>query len=490
MLFNSIGFLIFFPIVTFLYFVIPHKYRWFLLLLASCYFYMSFVPVYILILFFTIAVDYVAGRLIEPVQGKRRYIFLLISIMANVGVLFFFKYFNFFNNNLAQFSGVLGWNYPIKNLAILLPVGLSFHTFQSMSYVIEVFRGRQKSERNIGIFALYVMFYPQLVAGPIERPQNLLHQFYEKHEFSIDRIGSGLRRMLWGFFKKIVIADRLSFFVGQVFDNVYDYKGISLVIATIFFAFQIYCDFSGYSDIALGSAEIMGFKLMKNFDRPYISRSISEFWKRWHISLSTWFKDYVYIPLGGNRAVWWRVSFNILVVFLLSGLWHGASWTYIFWGVLNGLYLIISIWTVKIRKNFSTLIGLNQVPLVKKIWQIGVTFSLTCFAWIFFRANSLVDAKYIVNNIFVGWSNLVNNIGNLSFIKENIFLRQKSTEFLLAIFGIIFLLIVEWWQEKISKSTVVDSVKPWLRTIAYVVILFLIFFLGEFKSPQFIYFQF
>jgi len=451
---------------------------------------MSFVPIYILILFFTIIVDYAAGRLIENAQGKKRKFFLILSIVANVGVLFFFKYFNFFNHNIAHLTGVLGWNYPIKNLAILLPIGLSFHTFQSMSYTIEVFRGRQKSERNIGIFALYVMFYPQLVAGPIERPQNLLHQFYEKHEFNLQRVGSGLQRMLWGFFKKAVIADRLSSFVNQVFNNVYDYKGISLIIATVFFAFQIYCDFSGYSDIALGAAEIMGFKLMQNFDRPYISRSISEFWKRWHISLSSWFRDYVYIPLGGNRVVWWRISLNIMIVFLLSGLWHGANWTYIFWGVLNGIYLVISIWTTSIRKNISAVIGLDKLPKIQKIWQMSATFSLTCFAWIFFRANTLVDAKYIVKNIFTGWSNFLHNINNLTFLKEYILMRQNPTEFVIAILGILFLLSAEWWQTKTTALTTGIAARPWLKTVAYAIILFLIFFLGEFKNQQFIYFQF
>jgi len=490
MLFNSVIFLIFFPIVTFLYFVMPHRYRWLLLLLASCYFYMSFVPVYILILFFTIAVDFIAGRYIEKSSGKRRKLFLILSILANVGVLFFFKYFNFFNHNMIRAVGLLGWNYPIKDLTFLLPVGLSFHTFQSISYTIEVFRGNQKSERHFGIFALYVMFYPQLVAGPIERPQNLLHQFYEKHQFDFERVGSGLRRMLWGFFKKIVIADRLSFFVSQVFNNVYDYQGISLVIATVFFAFQIYCDFSGYTDIALGAAEVMGFKLMNNFNRPYISRSISEFWKRWHISLSTWFRDYVYIPLGGNRVIWWRVGINILIVFLLSGLWHGANWTYIFWGGLNGLYLISSSLTVAIRKKITSIIGLDHFPKIQKLWQIGITFSLTCFAWIFFRANTFVDAKYIIKNIFLGWGNFLSNINNLTFLKDNILMGKNLAEFMLAIMGILFLLLAEWWQEKSTIFTQSLKVKSFLRVLAVATIIFAIFFLGEFKNQQFIYFRF
>ena len=268
MLFNSIHFAIFFVVVTTLYFVLAHKYRWLLLLSASCYFYMAFVPVYILILGFTIVVDYFAGIYLENSSGKQRKIYLIASLIANIGVLAFFKYYNFLNDNLSVLLNGLGYQNSIPRLSILLPIGLSFHTFQAMSYTIEVYRGRQPAERNFGIYALYVMFYPQLVAGPIERPQNLLHQFYEKHPFDYERIVSGLRQMLWGLFKKIVIADRLAIYVNTVYNNAEHHNGNTLVVATIFFAFQIYCDFSGYSDIAIGAARVMGFKLMTNFNRP------------------------------------------------------------------------------------------------------------------------------------------------------------------------------------------------------------------------------
>jgi alginate O-acetyltransferase complex protein AlgI len=307
MLFNSIDFLIFFPAVTILYFLLPHKFRWSLLLVSSCVFYMFFIPKYIIILAFTITIDYFAGIFLEKIKEDKRRIFLIISIISNIGILFVFKYFNFFNFNIHKVAEFLHWNYSFEGLKIILPIGLSFHTFQSLSYIIEIYIGKQKAEKNFGIFALYVMFYPQLVAGPIERPQNVLHQFHEKHSFDFEQLVDGLKIILWGLFKKVVIADRLSLFVNQVYGNPESHKGIQFIIATIFFGFQIYCDFSGYSDIAIGSAKVMGFKLMVNFNRPYLSKSISEFWTRWHISLSSWFRDYVYIPLGGNRAARSRV---------------------------------------------------------------------------------------------------------------------------------------------------------------------------------------
>ena len=484
MIFNSVIFLVFFPIVTFLYFALPHKYRWFLLLSASVYFYMSFVPEYILILALTIAIDYIAGIWIEKSHSKKRKVFLILSLIANISILFFFKYFNFFNHNLEKIADLLDWNYSITSLKILLPVGLSFHTFQSMSYTIEVYRGHQKAERNFGIFALYVMFYPQLVAGPIERPQNLLHQFHEKHQFEIDRLGRGLRLMVWGFFKKIVIADRLAVFVNQVFNNVYDYHGVSLLIAVIFFAFQIYCDFSGYSDIAIGAADVMGFKLMKNFNRPYISASISEFWTRWHISLSSWFKDYVYIPLGGSRVAFWQWNLNLIIVFLISGLWHGARWTFVFWGLLNGLYLIGENFGKKYGADLSKHLKLNHYPRLQKIGQIIFTFTLTCFAWIFFRANTFRDAFYIIKNIFSGWSNLFGQIQDSKFVYEFIYLKEFPAAFYLGIGSIITLLILENWRERRWHLA------PWQRTTLYLLLVFLIFFVGEFKDQQFIYFQF
>jgi len=292
---------------------------------------MSFVPAYILILGFTIVIDYFAGILIEQSSGNKRNFYLILSIAANVGVLAVFKYYNFLNDNLTAILGDFGYQNKIPYLSILLPIGLSFHTFQAMSYTIEVYRGHQKAERHFGIYSLYVMFYPQLVAGPIERPQNILPQMHAKHEFKYENVVEGLRLMLWGFFKKIVIADRLAIYVDAVYNNADKHSGITLITATVFFAFQIYCDFSGYTDIARGAARVMGYELMLNFRRPYLAKSIKEFWSRWHISLSTWFRDYLYIPLGGNRVPIPRWYLNLMIVFMISRLWHGAALTYIIW---------------------------------------------------------------------------------------------------------------------------------------------------------------
>ena len=329
MLFNSFHFLVFFIVVTSLYFALPYKNRWFLLLISSCYFYMAFVPIYILILGFTIVIDYFAGIYIENATGKKKKFYLIFSLIANIGVLAIFKYYNFINANLSFLLHGFALTNPLPYLSILLPIGLSFHTFQAMSYTIEVYRGNQKAERHFGIYSLYVMFYPQLVAGPIERPQNLLHQFRERYDFNYERVTSGLRLMAWGLFKKVVIADRLAIVVDTVYNNPEQHNSLTLIIATIFFAFQIFCDFSGYSDMAIGAARVMGFKLMTNFDKPYQSKSIHEFWKRWHISLSTWFRDYFYISLGGNRVSIPRWYLNLFLVFLVSGLWHGANWTFV-----------------------------------------------------------------------------------------------------------------------------------------------------------------
>ncbi len=488
MLFNSTIFYIFFPIVTFLYFVFPYKYRWLILLCASVYFYMSFIPEYIFILALIILVDYYAGIFIEQAPQKSKKRFLLISLLTNISILCIFKYVNFFPQVIVFLSSLWGTNHTQSGHEILLPIGLSFHTFQGMSYTIEVYRGHQKAERNLGIFALYVMFFPQLMAGPIERPQNLLHQFYKKHKFKLEQLGRGIKLIIWGLFKKAVIADRLAFFVNQVFDNVYNYKGISLVIATVFFAFQIYCDFSGYTDIALGTAELLGFKLMRNFNRPYFAHSISDFWQRWHISLSSWFRDYLYKPLGGNRVSWWRWQFNVLVTFLVSGIWHGSHWTFIVWGILHGIYILV-------ENNFKSPLskfykGNDNKSVVQRIIMTSATFILVCFAWIFFRANSLNNAYYIISHLLSGWDEVLHEINNSQFIKNYIFLGQNRIEFVLGILAIVFLLVAEWLQDSTATLLIIVRDKPWIKSFVYTILLFLIFLLGEFKSQQFIYFRF
>ena len=482
MLFNSFEFIVFFILVTTSYFLLPHKFRWLLLLVASCYFYMAFVPIYILILFGTILIDYFAGILIENAEGKKRKSFLILSLFANIGVLAVFKYYNFFATNINELLS----SFSLKNiplLRILLPIGLSFHTFQAMSYTIEVYRGNQKAERHFGIYSLYVMFYPQLVAGPIERPQNILHQFYEKHSFNWTNFEEGAKKILWGFFKKVVIADRLALVVGNVYNHPQGHNGLEIILATIFFSFQIYCDFSGYSDIALGAAEMMGFKLMTNFNKPYFASSISEFWKRWHISLSTWFRDYLYISLGGNRVSKWRIYLNMFIVFLVSGLWHGANWTFIVWGALHGTYLMIE--QLISRKSKS------EISNSKRNIKIGINFILVAFAWIFFRATSMKDAMYIVSHIGNGW-----RFTSFKFYQDTV-AKLGSGDLLYGTFNItisLLLIFILLFIEKISKHRnpidLADRVPVLLKWTIYYIIILSICILGVYDNKEFIYFQF
>lgn len=487
MLFNSIEFLIFFPLVTVLYFLIEHKYRWLLLLVASCYFYMVFRPIYILILAFTIVIDYYAGILIEQSRGGRKKWYLIASLIANIGVLAIFKYYNFFASVInTQFDT----HSPLLN--ILLPVGLSFHTFQAMSYTFEVYRGNQKAERHFGIYALYVMFYPQLVAGPIERPQNILHQFHIKHHFNYELAKSGLLLMTWGMFKKVVIADRLAVFVNQVFDHSTDYSGPSVIMAAVFFSFQIFCDFSGYSDIAIGSAQVMGFTLMKNFDRPYSSKSISEFWRRWHISLSTWFRDYLYIPLGGNRVSKPRAYLNQFIIFLVSGLWHGANWNYIIWGVLHGFYLVFAIMSAKPRAYLRSVTGIAKVPLLDNTLQTLTTFALVSFAWIFFRADYYnTDVMWnLVKSVGRGWPT-IQEFFTTEYFMDNICLGQRRRQFIIAVLLIIFMECVHRIHRNKSIRASLAQRPTWIRWTLYVVTILVILYFGVFdNTPQFIYFQF
>jgi D-alanyl-lipoteichoic acid acyltransferase DltB (MBOAT superfamily) len=478
MLFNSLEFLVFFPIVVALYYFLPHKYRWGLLLISSCYFYMVFVPVYILILGFTIVIDYFAGIWLENARGSKRKLLLIASIIANTGVLAVFKYYNFLNENLTVLLKGFTIENPIPFLSILLPIGLSFHTFQAMSYTIEVYRHNQKAERNFGIYALYVMFFPQLVAGPIERPQNMLHQFHRESKLDYRNIAEGLKHIAWGMFKKVVIADRISEYVNVVYNSPYDFKGTQLLIATLFFSFQIYCDFSGYSSIAIGTARILGINLMTNFRRPYLSDSIREFWHRWHISLSSWFRDYLYIPLGGSRVRVSRAYLNIFIVFLVSGLWHGANWTFVIWGGLHGFYQMFGKFTQPVRDKINQATGLTRSPGFLKFSQILVTFFLATFAWIFFRAKSLDDAIYIISNIFK-----FETVQNLNLFKF-------SVDMYLSIFLIIMLLVIEVLEEKIKLSESLKVSPAFVRWTVYGASIIAMVVLGVWKSADFIYFQF
>jgi len=432
------------------------------LLIASSYFYMVFIPWYILILLFVIAVDYFAAIGIEKAHGKKRKWLLIVSLTANIGILVVFKYYNFLTDNLTALFHSLGIGYSIPYLSLLLPIGLSFHTFQAMAYTIEVYRGNQKAERHIGIYALYVLFYPQLVAGPIERPQNLIPQLYQEHNFDHEQFKSGLLKMAWGFFKKVVIADRLSLVVDNAYNNAGMQNSTTLLIATLFFSFQIYCDFSGYSDIAIGAARVMGIRLMENFRTPYFSKSITEFWQRWHISLSSWFRDYVYIPLGGNRVSASRWWFNIIFVFIISGLWHGAKWTFIVWGLFHGFCVLME----SIKNKWMPELKFN------KYIQAGLTFLLVSFGWIFFRSNNLTDAKGIIGSLF-------------SFAKYQIPqfpINHAEVIFSCLLIGI--LMAKEKWN--IQLTTKRDA----LFYPCFITLVLSCYLFGIFNYKQFIYFQF
>jgi D-alanyl-lipoteichoic acid acyltransferase DltB (MBOAT superfamily) len=452
---------------------------------------MAFIPAYILILLFTIAIDYITGIAIERSAGIQRRAFLVMSLIANIGVLAVFKYGNFAAANAAHIARLLDLHYPLKVVEIILPIGLSFHTFQAMSYTIEVYRGRQRAERHFGIYALYVMFYPQLVAGPIERPQNLLHQFYERHEFDGQRVADGLGRMLWGMLKKIVIADRMAVIVNTVYARPHTFSATTLLLATWCFAIQIYADFSAYSDIAIGAARVMGFTLMENFDRPYLSASVAEFWRRWHISLSTWFRDYLYIPLGGSRMPRPRWFFNLMIVFLISGLWHGANWTYLAWGALHGLYFIFAIVTEPARRRATCLIGLDRYPHLHRALRVVITFNLVAFIWIFFRAANVSEAGYIALRILTGaWRALAHvrrALGGLPHLT----IGPIGPEFLrVSLYLLIATGAVHLLRQRGSITRSLENQPAWLRWSAYYAMVFTILLAGTFGSQSFIYFQF
>jgi D-alanyl-lipoteichoic acid acyltransferase DltB (MBOAT superfamily) len=480
MIFTSLSFCVFFIVVTTLYYALPWHARWKMLLVASCYFYMFFYPPYILILLVTIIIDYTMGILIAGAEGHRRKVFLIISILSTCAVLFCFKYYNFFVQSVERAAAVFGFNPDFPLSLLLLPLGLSFHTFQGLSYVIEVYRGNQKPEHNLGIYSLYVMFYPQLVAGPIERPQNLLHQFYENHQFNLHQIMGGLSMMAWGFFQKMVIADRTANYVNSAYGNLQTSSGLQLLIATVLFTVQIYGDFAGYSAIAIGAARVMGFELMTNFNHPYFSKSIAEYWSRWHISLSTWLKDYVYFPLFGSHEVTLsRHYVNLVITFAVSGLWHGANWTFVIWGLYYGVVLVIE-------------------GLCGKWWRKGlawtaarhvVTLSLVLVGSVFFRAPSVTQALDILGRIATSV-----NLDRSSL--QNAVLLTTGDSSALPVFAITWLLIalmftVEALQEKrlfVFKPLVEHSIA--MQATGIILLVQVVILFGSLRASSFIYFQF
>ncbi|MDO8999414.1 MAG: MBOAT family O-acyltransferase [Bacteroidota bacterium] len=468
MLFNSLHFLLFLPIVVGLYYLLPQKYRWVLIFFASCYFYMVFVPEYILILFLIIIIDYISALTIERVNGRLKLFYLIASLTANIGLLAFFKYFNFFNENLASVFSLFGMEFQSANFNIILPIGLSFHTFQSMSYTIEVYRGKQKAERHLGYFANYVLFFPQMVAGPIERYETLGNSLKSEHKPLYQNFSDGFKLILFGLFIKMAVADNIAPYVNQIYLDPLKYSSSQVLLSVFLFSFQIYADFFGYSTIALGSAKLLGVNIMDNFKTPYLAKSVSEFWTRWHISLSTWFRDYLYIPLGGNRVKIPRWSLNILIVFMISGLWHGASWTFVVWGALHGLVLLIERYFSKLFKfEIKSKWSLLNIFLVIK------TFIITSFIWIFFRAENFQKAKDMFKAIAKNHSAPAIDIDVL---------------YALMFSGLIIVFDIFLYNSRFDSK--LNTFKTLYRWAFYSLILFCLMALSGTQKFTFIYFQF
>ena len=482
MLFTTFDFVLFFVVVASANFALPHRFRWMLLLASSYFFYMCWNPAYVVLIMTTTLIDYGAGRLMGPAGAKTgRKKFLVLSLVCNLGLLFSFKYLNFFNHALNNLLGAFDVQLSIPGLNLLLPVGISFYTFQSLSYAIDVYSGKREPEKHLGIYALYVSFFPQLVAGPIERSTKLLPQFFKVVSIDYERIVLGLRRVLWGFFKKLVIADRLGLVVDSVFSSPQDYSGLPLILASFCFTLQIYFDFSAYSDIAIGTARIFGFNIMENFRAPYFARSIRDFWRRWHISLSNWFRDYLYIPLGGNRTKVRRWQLNILVVFLLCGLWHGANWTFLAWGALHGTLLLLSRATRLARDRVYSTLGLGDESLVRNALRVLFTFHLVVLGWILFRADSIADAGYI-------FAHLLDFSGASADLPEAMWgLSSMLLLFLLTITTAVF---DHWLQDSGNIDRFLTQRPRWLRWALYIALILMIFNLGVVDEVPFIYFQF
>lgn len=454
---------------------------------------MAFIPYYILILFYLIAIDFVAGLAIERSDGRRRGLFLIISIVANIGTLVFFKYFNFFNANVAGVASLLHWNYSPWLLAIALPLGLSFHTFQSLAYVIEVYKGRYPAEKNLGIYALYVMFFPQLVAGPIERPQQLLPQLHEPHDFSEENAVQGLRIMLWGFFKKVVVADTIGVLVDTVYGNLHGVSGVMLCIAAVAFAIQLYADFSGYSDIARGSAKVLGITLVNNFDTPYFTKSIADFWRRWHISLSSWFRDYLYQPLA---LVWSRrASRNglyaaLFFTFVVIGLWHGAGWNFIVFGALFGAYSVVGLMTKKIRTRIAEKIGLVRLPRLYSFLQMITTFALVAIGLVFFRAPSLTDAWYVISHLWTGWGSTFSKEFWVTKIFDQVATGLPNSRLFFLPVSCAIMLFGEYFERTKNILARLAARPLWFRWGAYYALIVVMLVFGYYQQRTFIYFQF
>ena len=478
MLFNSFEYFLFLPAVVLLYFLLPFKWRNPFLLIASYYFYMSWKWEFGFLMLFTSAVNYVAGLKINASKDRRsQRLWMTMAIVASLGVLVYFKYANFFIAEASALLRILGADVRESYLKVILPVGISFFTFQALSYTIDLYKGKMHVEKNFINFTLFVSFFPQLVAGPIERATNLLDQFKKEQHFSSERLLEGSKLIIWGLFKKVVIADRLAAYVEQIYASPEVFGGSTLFLATFFFAFQIYCDFSGYSDIAIGSAHILGFRLMQNFNLPYLAKSVRDFWHRWHISLSTWFADYVYKPLGGNRVSTGRWMFNIMAVYLVSGLWHGANWTFIIWGGIFGVLYILEFLGDKLLKSAR----LDRVFYKSKFihpFRVAVIFLAVLVSWVFFRADNTGDAWHIITHMFTGWDRLP-------------YLGSSAFETVLGFALILLLYTIQILQYRgVASIYMGPTVVPRsMRWAGYALLLVMIAMFGV-SSEQFIYFQF
>lgn len=482
MLFNSLSFAIFLPIVFVLYWFLTKgnlKLQNILLLVSSYFFYACWDWRFMFLLIFSTLLDYFTGiKIHDAINKKKKLFWLWLSIGINLGFLGVFKYYNFFAESFAKGLSLLGMKANLGSLQVILPVGISFYTFHGLSYVLDLYKNRIKPERNFIDYSVFVSFFPLLVAGPIERATHLLPQIRKKREFDYSKAVDGLRQILWGLFKKIVIADNCAEYANTIFNNSADYSGSTLVLGALFFTFQIYCDFSGYSDIALGTARLFGIDLLRNFAFPYFSRDVAEFWRRWHISLSSWFKDYLYIPLGGSKGGIWMKIRNTFIIFIVSGFWHGANWTFIVWGFLNALYIMPSIIFSTNRKNLDIVAKGKYLPTLTDLISIGITFNLTVFAWIFFRATNVANAFNYISEIF---SSSLFTIPHFPGIEKIV-----PTVFLTGIF-----LIIEWLgreQQYAIAQLGVKWHKPVRWAMYYAIILIIYIFAGSEK--QFIYFQF
>lgn len=483
----SLSFFIFLFIVIGLYCLVPQRFRWVVLLGASYYFYGTFKLQYVVLIAASTITTYFTALLIQKNQKKSiRKNYLLIAIIFNLGLLFVFKYYNFFNNSIMSILSF--FEIPQKNhlLHLIIPVGISFYIFQLVSYTIDVYRGNKTAERHLGLFALYVAFFPKLLAGPIERATQFFSQLHKGLQPDWEQATNGFKLMVWGLFKKVVVADRLAVFVDIVFNDPANYGGPSLAIAVFLYSFQIYCDFSGYTDVAIGVSQVFGVKLMDNFDRPYSARSIAEFWRRWHISFSTWLRDYLYIPLGGNRVDPARLYINLMIVFLVCGLWHGANWTFIGWGLIHGCYLIVGLVSRNIRSNIAHTLGIHRFPDFHKGLQIFVTFTLVSLAWVFFRADSLYDAIYVVTHLHTGWA----DIFSWNKLDSMIFLGRPKSEFIIVVSSLIFVYFIHCLENHENMRSMFSEKPTWFRWGIYYIMLTSVLLLSVPGSEKFIYFQF